>query len=75
MVFKLNTIRYRLDYNTFRSATQTEHSYTIQFSDNGYDWYDLEDEFPENVGQLIIEALESANFIHFDDLRPKWTNN
>ena len=73
MTFKLNTIRYRLEYKTFKNTLGTQHFYIIQFSDDGHDWYDLEDEFSENVGQLIIKALESANFTHFDDLRPKWT--
>ena len=53
----------------------TQHCHVIQFSDDGSEWYDLEDDFPEHIGKVLIAALESLNLEHFEDLRPKWTDN
>ena len=75
MTFKLNKIRYRLDYQPFVGESQTQQAYVIQFSDDGHDWYDLEDDFSPEVGAVIIAALEAQNYTHFDDLRPKWVDN
>lgn len=47
----------------------------IQFTDDGSDWYDLEDDFPEQVGAVIIAALETQGYTHLEDLRPKWVDN
>jgi hypothetical protein len=64
-------IQYRLDYQPFKGSKHTQEAYVIQFSDDGYEWFDLEDEFSEQTGLLIIKSLESAKYTHFDDLRLK----
>lgn len=68
-------IKYRLDYQPFKGANHTEQAYIIQFSDDGEEWFDLGEDFSEEVGAIIIAALEVQNYTHFDDLRPKWIDN
>lgn len=68
-------LKYRLDYQPFVGTSQIQQAHVIQFSDDGYEWYDLEDDFSPEVGAVIIAALEAQNYTHFDDLRPKWVDN
>ncbi len=68
-------LQYRLDYQPFVGTYITEHAYIIQFSDDCNEWYDLGEDFSPEVGAVIIGALVAQNYTHFEDLRPKRTDN
>lgn len=68
-------LKYRSEYQPFVGKSMTQQAYAIQFSTGGDEWFDLEDEFTEDVAKALVSTLESLKLENFEDLRPEWTKN